>query len=125
PRPSMPALARCIGRSLAACWRARGLWSRTGKIPMAETKLTGLPTPSGAGDPTLRDFAPADVAVEYRSDGSMVLRSPQPLGPCPTMNLVIDAAAALAPSRGFLAERSGPGWRKVDYRAAPEAIRAI
>ncbi len=92
---------------------------------MAETKLTELPTPSGAGDPTPRDFAPADVVVEYRSDGSMVLRSPQPLGPCPTMNLVIDAAAARAPSRVFLAERSGPGWRKVDYRAAREAIRAI
>lgn len=71
------------------------------------------------------DFAPPDVVVEYRSDGSMLLSSPQPLGPCPTMNTVVDRAEAKAPETVFLAERRGTGWREVNYRDARRAVRAI
>ena len=72
------------------------------------------------------EFAPAAVDVERRADGTMVLRSPQPLGPrarCVTEWLVGWAAAA--PARTFLAERDGDGWRTVSYREAHDAVRAI
>lgn len=73
----------------------------------------------------LLDFAPAEVNVDYRADGSIVLRSPQAIEPVTTMNHVVDRAARVASSRVFLAERSGSSWRTVDYQEAREAIRAI
>jgi feruloyl-CoA synthase len=71
-------------------------------------------------------LAPANVDVEKRADGSMVLRSPQKLGPqarCITEWLV--RWALETPERVFLAERKGEGWRKVSYLEAYGAARRI
>ncbi len=71
-------------------------------------------------------LAPAKIDVEKRADGSMVLRSPQPLGAtarCVTEWLV--HWAEKAPQRTFLAERKGEGWRKVGYLEAYGAARRI
>jgi len=71
-------------------------------------------------------FAPAEVDVDRRSDGSMLLRSPQPLQPferCVGEWLV--KWARQAPERTFLAERQGDGWRRVSYAQALDAARRI
>jgi len=73
-------------------------------------------------------FAPARVAVENRADGSMVVRSPQKLGPyarCVTQWL--SDWSDKAPERVFLAERAkkGGGWRKLTYRETYGAVRRI
>ena len=72
-------------------------------------------------------FAPAKVEVEKRADGSMLLRSPQKLGPyprCVTEWLV--QWSDRAPDRVFLAERSPSGsWRKLTYRETFGAVRRI
>jgi len=72
-------------------------------------------------------FAPAEVRLEKRADGSMLLRSPQKLGPfarCVTEWLV--QWSDRAPDRVFLAERVASGsWRKVTYRETYGAVRRI
>jgi feruloyl-CoA synthase len=71
-------------------------------------------------------FAPARVAVDKRADGSMIVRSPQKLGPyarCVTEWL--SHWSDRAPERDFLRERKGSGWRRVTYREAYGAARRI
>jgi feruloyl-CoA synthase len=72
-------------------------------------------------------FAPPKVEVEKRADGSMLLLSPQKLGPyarCVTEWLV--QWSDRAPDRVFLAERSPSGsWRKLTYRETYGAVRRI
>jgi len=71
-------------------------------------------------------FAPPDVRLEKRTDGSLLLRSPQKLGRfarCVTEWLV--EWSDKAPERIFLAERSKDGWRKLSYREAYGAVRRI
>jgi feruloyl-CoA synthase len=71
-------------------------------------------------------FAPAKVELDKRADGSMLLRSPQQLGPysrCITEWLV--EWSDRAPTRVFLAERKGDEWRKIPYREAYGAVRRI
>ena len=71
-------------------------------------------------------FAPAKVELERRSDGSVLLRSPQKLGPysrCVTEWL--EHWSHAAPDRTFLAERKGDAWRKVSYRETYGAARRI
>src|SRR5512142_2577943 len=71
-------------------------------------------------------FAPAKVELERRADGSMLLRSPQKLGPyarCVTEWL--EHWSHAAPDRTFLAERRGDAWRKVSYRETYGAARRI
>jgi feruloyl-CoA synthase len=71
-------------------------------------------------------FAPAKVELEKRSDGSMLLRSPQKLAPyarCVTEWLAQWSESA--PERVFLAERKSGGWRKLTYREAYGAVRRI
>jgi feruloyl-CoA synthase len=71
-------------------------------------------------------FAPAKVELEKRSDGSMLLRSPQSLGPYPRcITEWLMQWSDRAPERLFLAERKGEGWRKVSYREAYGAVRRI
>ncbi len=72
-------------------------------------------------------FAEAAVKVEQRPDGTMILRSPQPLGDYPrVVGVWLEAWAARAPDRPFLAERDGSGgWRRVAYAAALAEVRAI
>jgi feruloyl-CoA synthase len=71
-------------------------------------------------------LAPAKVDLEKRADGTMLLRSPQKLGPyarCVTEWLV--QWSDKAPDRVFLAERKGDGWRKLTYRETYGAVRRI
>jgi feruloyl-CoA synthase len=73
-----------------------------------------------------RKFAPAEVQLEKRADGSMLLRSPQKLAPyarCVTEWLV--RWSDQAPERVFLAERSKDAWRKLTYRESYGAVRRI
>jgi feruloyl-CoA synthase len=75
---------------------------------------------------TLR-FAPAKVELEKRADGTMLLRSPQKLGPY--ARRVTDWLVQWsdrAPDRVFLAERTSSGsWRKLTYRESYGAVRRI
>ncbi len=72
-------------------------------------------------------LAAAEVVVERRSDGAILMRSPHPLPPYPqnlTQRLV--HWAELAPDRVFLAQRDGVGeWRTLTYAQALAAVRAI
>jgi len=70
-------------------------------------------------------FAPATVQVE-RKGGNIYLRSPQKLAPyarCVTEWLV--QWSDREPTRTFLAERKGEGWRKLSYRETYGAVRRI
>ncbi len=71
-------------------------------------------------------FAPPEVEVQKRADGTIRLRSPQKLGPyprCVTEWLV--KWSDDAPERVFLAERAGERWKKITYREAYGALRRI
>ena len=71
-------------------------------------------------------FAPAEVELEKRPDGSTLLRSPQKLGSyarCVTEWLV--NWSDRAPERIFLAERKENSWRKLTYRETYGAVRRI
>ena len=71
-------------------------------------------------------YAPAEVEVEKRADGAIVLRSPQPLKPY--TRAVGDWLLHWydhAPDRTFIAERKGHGWRRVSYRDALSDARRI
>jgi feruloyl-CoA synthase len=71
-------------------------------------------------------FAPAEVRVERRADGTTVLRSPQELNPY--ARAVGDWLLHWydrAPDRTFIAERKGDGWRRVSYRDTLSDARRI
>jgi feruloyl-CoA synthase len=72
-------------------------------------------------------LGPADVLVERRSDGAILMRSPHPLPPHAqklTERLVHWAKAA--PDRLFLAQRDAAGgWRTLTYAQTLTAVRAI
>src|SRR6185503_12581817 len=71
-------------------------------------------------------FAAPKVEVKKRPDGSIIVRSPQKLGPyarCVTEWL--SAWSDRAPERDFLCERKGTGWRRITYREAYGAARRI
>ncbi|HZZ63748.1 MAG TPA: feruloyl-CoA synthase [Roseiarcus sp.] len=71
-------------------------------------------------------FGPPDVTVERRADGAMIVRSSNLLPPHPdTMIDWLDHWAKVAPTRVFLAEREGDGWRKVAYAEARDAARRV
>ncbi|HEY9462885.1 MAG TPA: AMP-binding protein, partial [Vicinamibacterales bacterium] len=71
-------------------------------------------------------LAPARLDVERGANGSMILRSPEPLAPFARAvgDWLVQWAAA-APDRSFLAERRGDDWRRVTYHEALEAVRRI
>jgi len=71
-------------------------------------------------------FAPALIEQTKAADGSIVLRSKMPLEPFePNLVKVFRAAVEIAPSRIFIAERSGNDWRKITYEQARVLIDAI
>ncbi|HKI65556.1 MAG TPA: feruloyl-CoA synthase [Burkholderiales bacterium] len=71
-------------------------------------------------------FAPAQVLSERRSDGTLLLRSPQALAPyARAVGEWLAHWAATAPERTFLAERAGDAWRKLSYRETLAAARRI
>jgi feruloyl-CoA synthase len=88
-----------------------------------------LTKPQGASQPPLRPvrLGPADVVVERRDDGAILMRSPHPLPDYPknlTQRLVHWAASA--PNRVFLAQRDASGgWRTLSYAQALASVRAI
>src|SRR5262245_32083225 len=71
-------------------------------------------------------FAPAGVDLERRADGSLVLRSSQPLAPTvrATSEWLVQWAAR-APGRTFLAERAGDRWRTLTYAEVLDAARRV
>ncbi|MGB7034691.1 MAG: AMP-binding protein, partial [Xanthobacteraceae bacterium] len=85
--------------------------------------------PATKSAPPLRPvkLGPADVLVERRGDGAILLRSPHALPPYPdklTERLTYWAKAA--PDRVFLAQRdAGGGWRTLTYADALAAVNAI
>jgi feruloyl-CoA synthase len=71
-------------------------------------------------------YAPAELTVEDRGDGEVVLRNPKPLGHVFDHTLgALDRWAAETPNRPWLAERSGDGWRGVTYGEAGERVAAL
>ena len=71
-------------------------------------------------------YAPARLNVERRAGGEMVLTNPTPFSTeFQTMTAALEHWARLAPSRVWLAERSGDGWRAVTFSAARERITAL
>lgn len=72
------------------------------------------------------EFAPPEVTVDQRPDGSLILRSPRPLLPyarCTTEWLT--HWAAKNPKRVYLMERAGAAWRRVTYHEALHEVRLI
>ncbi|MGE5128012.1 MAG: AMP-binding protein, partial [Sphingomonadaceae bacterium] len=71
-------------------------------------------------------LAPALVDLDKRTDGVMLLRSPQKLGAhARAVGEWLVRWAAKAPERVFLAERAADAWRRVSYREALDATRRI
>src|SRR5512134_1376056 len=86
--------------------------------------MGGVSTGPAASGP---DFAPPAVTVERRGDGSVILRSPQPLREYSTnLGCFLFEWAAAIPERVFLAERVPHGaWRTVSYAEAARAASAV
>ncbi len=70
---------------------------------------------------------PADTVVEYRSDGSILARSPYTLGSYPTkITERLEHWAQVAPARVFLAARDQSGdWRTLTYADALRRVRSV
>jgi feruloyl-CoA synthase len=86
-------------------------------------------TQTAQSRPPLRPvrLGPADVIVERRADGTMLMRSPHALQPCPdgiTERLAHWAQAA--PDRVYLAQRDATGgWRTLTYAETFAKVRAV
>ncbi len=74
-------------------------------------------------DPALL-FARAEVRLERRADGSLLLKAAQPLGPYPTtLSEHLLRWAREAPERDFLVERNSAGvWMGVTYRQTLQKV---
>jgi feruloyl-CoA synthase len=72
-------------------------------------------------------LGPADVLLDRKTDGTIVLRSPQPLDAYPQkLTERLEHWAKAAPDRVFLAQRAADGsWRKVTYAQALEQVHSI
>ncbi|WP_309604553.1 feruloyl-CoA synthase [Phenylobacterium sp.] len=71
-------------------------------------------------------YAPARLDVERRAGGELVLTNPTPFSSeFQTMTAALEHWARVTPSRVWLAERSGEGWRAVTFSAARERIAAL
>jgi feruloyl-CoA synthase len=69
----------------------------------------------------------ADTRIEFRSDGSILARSPHTLGPYPrTITERLEHWARVAPDRVFLAARNDGGdWRTLGYGDALRRVRSV
>ncbi len=72
-------------------------------------------------------LGPADVLIERRSDGAILMRSPHPLPPfAQKLTERLRHWAEAAPGRVFLAQREGAGtWRALTYAQTLDSVRAI
>jgi len=73
------------------------------------------------------NFLPARVAIERRGDGTIVLRSPEPLAPyARCMGEYLELWAIRKPDSLFLAERRDDGsWRTLTWAEARSRVRAL
>lgn len=81
----------------------------------------------GAGTRT-RDprYVERRLAVERRDDGTVILSNPTPFNTSfKTTNQALDRWAQAAPSRLWLAQRSGEGWRELTYAEGCEQVARI
>ena len=88
-----------------------------------------MPTPADREprSPRFRDprYAPAELEVERRADGSILLTNPRPYDTgFTTMTAALQHWAAAAPDRTWLAERTGNGWRELSYADGWARVRA-
>jgi feruloyl-CoA synthase len=86
--------------------------------------FTDLPAPTAK----FRDarYSPRRLEIEYRPGGEMVLTNPATYDTrFMTMTAALTHWASKTPSRVWLAERSGGGWRTITYAEAHEQITAI
>ncbi|MEM7152248.1 MAG: feruloyl-CoA synthase [Myxococcota bacterium] len=75
--------------------------------------------------PSALKLAPAAVDVETRGD-DLVLRSPHVPGPAPrALGVLLEGWAQRDPTRIFMAQREGAGWRTLDYGTAWSNVRRI
>src|SRR3954471_2218619 len=72
-------------------------------------------------------FAPRQLSVERRIDGTLILRSPLELGPCDwRVTDFLPRWAAAAPQRIFLAQRNANGkWDEITYGEAWSQVQAV
>ena len=72
-------------------------------------------------------LGPTDIRVERRADGTVLLRSPHPLGRYPRkMTERLELWADKAPARVFLAQRNATGgWRTLTYGDARRRARRV
>ncbi|MGY3411192.1 acyl-CoA synthetase (AMP-forming)/AMP-acid ligase II [Bradyrhizobium sp. GM5.1] len=72
-------------------------------------------------------FAPRELSVERRTDGTLILRSPLELGPCDwRVTDFLPRWAAAAPQRIFLAQRNAKGgWDEITYGEAWSQVQAV
>src|ERR1051325_3678999 len=72
-------------------------------------------------------LGPPDVVLDRKSDGTIILRSPHPLGAHPKkLTERLEHWAKAAPDRVYLAQRAADGsWRKVTYAQALAQVRSI
>ena len=81
----------------------------------------------GAGS-RIRDprYAARRLEVERRDDGTVVLSNPAPFDRTfQTTNAALDHWGAVAPSRTWLAERSGEGWRELSYAEGLDQVARL
>ncbi len=72
------------------------------------------------------NFLQAKVEVERRADGTLILRSPEPLGPyARCLGEHLERWAKARPAQVFLAQREDDGWRTLTYAEALKRVRAI
>jgi feruloyl-CoA synthase len=71
-------------------------------------------------------FLPARVAVERRSDGGLILRSPEPLGAyARCLGEHLEHWARARPDQIYLAQRAGETWRTLTFAQACQQVRAL
>jgi feruloyl-CoA synthase len=72
-------------------------------------------------------LGPADVLLNRKTDGTIILRSPQPLDAYPQkLTERLEHWAKVAPDRVFLAQRAADGsWRRLTYAQALAQVRSI
>src|SRR4029079_8982915 len=70
---------------------------------------------------------PADTVIDFRSDGSILARSPYTLGSYPTrITERLEHWAQVEPARVFLAARDRDGgWRTLTYADALRRVRCV
>src|SRR3990167_5278596 len=71
-------------------------------------------------------YAPRALTVDARPNGELILTNPTPYATAfTTMAPPLEAWAGKAPSRAWLAERSGEGWRELAYAEAAQSVAAL